>query len=177
MDSTERRKIALELWCRGSQPIKFVKEYVGANADTIDEPFLRSAYILLSFGFEMILKSRLVMISAAQNRDDLLEGIKKFGHEIIKMDRALNQEREKMGISTVESKTESCRNPINRNDQYKYYAIKTLDDREIRIEDFNNIRYGCIGGMRYVKEQEHKNLIEYTKLIFGIADKIEKANS
>ena len=52
-----------------------------------------------------------------------------------------------------------------------------MDGKKIRIENFTDVRYGCIGGgMRIVDKDEHKKILEYTTAILKIWEKVKTAN-
>jgi len=176
MNIEEKRKIAFRIWIWGAQPVKFVRDYLRKN-DTMDELRLKSHYILVSFGFEMILKARIAMLSTAQNKDELNKELQNIGHDFIKISDVLGSELKKIGIKGIELKTGTCNDPKNPKDEFRYFSIETVDDRKVRIEHFTDIRYGCMGGgMRIVDREEHKKILEYTTIILEICEKIRIAN-
>lgn len=176
MNIEEKRKIAFRIWNRGAQPVKFVRDYLRKN-DSMDEPRLRSHYILLSYGFEMILKSRVAMLSTVQNRDELNEELQKLGHNFVKISDTLGSELKNIGVTKIELKIAKCNNPQNPDDEYGYFIIETGNGKKISIENFTDIRYGYIGGgMRIVDKAEHKKILEYTTAILEILEKVKISN-
>ncbi|MFA5838741.1 MAG: hypothetical protein WC849_02285 [Candidatus Paceibacterota bacterium] len=176
MNIEEKRKIAFKIWNWGAQPVKFVRDYLREN-DSMDEPRLRSHYILLSYGFEMILKSRVAMLLTVQNKDELNEKLQKLGHNFVKISDTLGSELKNIGVTKIELKIAKCNNPQNPDDEYGYFIIETVDGKKISIENFTDIRYGCIGGgMRIVDNEEHKKIIDYTTVILEIWKKVKTAN-
>ena len=182
MNAEEKRKIAFRIWNWGAQPIKFVRDYLRDDLNnfgdsSMDEARLRSHYILLSYGFEMILKSRIAMLLTVQDEDKLNEELQKLGHNFVKISDALGSELKNIGITSVELKIAKCNNPKNPDDEYSYFIIETVDGKKISIENFTDIRYGCIGGgMRIVDNAEHKKIIEYATAILEIWEKVKISN-
>ena len=182
MDIEEKRKIAFRIWNWGAQPVKFVRDYLQNDVDnfgdsSMDESRLRSHYILLSYGFEMILKSRVAMLSVVQDEGKLNEELQKLGHNFVKISDALGSELKNIGITNIELKIAKCNNPKNPDDEYSYFIIETVDGKKISIENFTDVRYGCIGGgMRIVDNAEHKKIIEYATAILEIWEKVKTAN-
>ncbi len=182
MDIEEKRKIAFRIMNWGAQPVKFVRDYLRDDLcdfgdSSMDEPRLRSHYVLLSFGFEMILKSRIAMLSTIPGKDELNEKLQNLGHDFVKISNALGSERKNIGIKGIELKTGKCNDPKNLKDEFRYFSIETTDGKKIRIEHFTDIRYGCIGGgMRIVDKAEHKKILEYTTGILEICEKINTSN-
>lgn len=177
MDIEKKRKIAFRIMNWGAQPVKFVRDYLQPLRNDLDEPRLRSFYILLSFGFELILKSRVVMLSNASDKDELNEELQKLGHNFVKISDTLGSELKNIGITKIELKIAKCNNPKNPDDEYSYFIIETVDGKKISIENFTDIRYGCIGGgMRIVDKAEHKKIIEYTTGILEIWEKVKISN-
>ena len=182
MNIEEKRKIAFRIWNWGAQPVKFVRDYLRDDLDnfgdsSIDEPCLRSHYILLSYGFEMILKSRVAMLSTVQDEDELNEELQKLGHNFVKISDALGGELKNIGITKIELKIAKCNNPKNPDDKYSYFIIETVDGKKISIENFTDIRYGCIGGgMRIVDNSEHKKIVEYATAILEVWEKVKTSN-
>jgi len=164
------------------QPVKFVRDYLRNDLNnfgdnSVDEARLRSHYILVSFGFEMILKSRIAMLSTVQDKDELSKELQSIGHDFVKISDALGSELKNLGIEEIELKTGKCNDPKNPKDEFRYFSIETTDGREICIEHFTDIRYSCMGGgMRMVEKEEHKRILEYTVPILEISEKINTAN-
>lgn len=176
MNIEEKRKNAFRILNWGAQPVKFVRDYIQDNL-SMDEPRLRSHYILLSYGFEMILKSRVAMLLTIQDKDKLNEELQKLGHNFVKISDTLGSELKNIGIKKIELKTGKCNDQKNPDDEYSYFIIETVDGKKISIENFTDIRYGCIGGgMRIVDRAEHEKILEYTTVILEISEKINTAN-
>gem|GEM_PF-3544193 len=184
MNIEEKRKIAFRMWNCGAQPVKFVRDYLRDDIDnfgdsSMDEARLRTHYILVSFGFEMILKSRIVILSTAQDKNKLNKELQNIGHDFVKISDVLGSELKNIGIKRIELKTGKCNNPKNLKDEFRYFSIETTGGTRICIEHFTDIRYGCgciEGGMRIVDEEEHKKILEYTTAILEILEKVKTAN-
>ena len=176
MNIEEKRKIAFRTWIWGSQPVKLVRDYLLEN-DSMDEPRLKSHYILLSYGFEMILKSRVVMLSTAQDKDELNKKLEELGHNFVKISNTIGSELKNIGITKIELKTSKCNDPKNPKDEFRYFSIETTNSKKIHIEHFTDIRYGCIGGgCRIVDKDEHKKILEYATTILEVWGKVQIAN-
>ena len=108
------------------QSVKLIDDCLKKDT-TEDEPRFRSYYILLSYAFELMLKSRLV--AAANIPEDKL---KVYGHDVNKILRKLKDlnELEKIGIQVLPKEVKP-----------HIYKIKTTDDKTFYIHDFTNIRY------------------------------------
>lgn len=176
MNIEEKRKIAFRIWNWGAQPVKFVRDYLRYNLYT-DEPRLRSHYILLSYGFEMILKSRVAMLLNVQDKDTLNEELQKLGHNFVKISDTLGSELGNIGITKIELKTAKCNNPQSPDDEYSYFIIETKNGKKISIENFTDIRYGCMGGgMRIVDRNEHEKILVHATAMLEIWEKVKIAN-
>jgi len=180
MTIEEKKKRAFISIHRGMQPVKFVRDYLSKeeNIKDLDEPRLRSHYMLLSFGFELILKSRVIMLSQASDKIELHEELsKKIGHDFTEIESTLGEyELEKIGIERVKLIKAKCNDSKNPDDEYSNFIIKTTTD-EIVIENFTDIRYGCMGGgVRTVSRNEHKKILEYVKLVLEVCEKVRVAN-
>ncbi|MBU1292401.1 hypothetical protein KKH07_02950, partial [Patescibacteria group bacterium] len=118
---------------RGRQAIKFVEDHL--DPDSVDEPWLRSSYILMSFGFEIILKSRVIALSHASNKLELDQELIKIGHNFISLFEVLGEKE----LKHIGLKKDIIKEPYNN---YNYFVIETINDKSIKIENFNDIRYG-----------------------------------
>jgi len=139
------------------QSVKQVKASLPDNpTDTgSDEPCIRSFYILLSYAFELMLKSRLVALKKDINEDQLIE----YKHNIGKILRTLKSlnDLKNIGINSF-------------REEKKLYIIKPSKGKEFCIHDFTNIRY-------YPKEQKTQwdkpEVIKKTaETMIGISEKI-----
>ncbi|MDP3956808.1 MAG: hypothetical protein Q8P97_02320, partial [bacterium] len=79
MNKTEKEKIAQKMVTVSSTTLQLVEMSFEEYADPA---YLRPFYILLSYIFEIILKSRLVIISKFANRQILRKYLKSLGHNI-----------------------------------------------------------------------------------------------
>ncbi len=155
------------MWNWGAQPVKFVRDYLiedlrAYGNSSADEPRLRSHYILLSYGFEMILKSRIVMLSTFQNEDQLNDELQNIGHDFVKIADTLGDDLKNIGITKIEPK---------KKHKYKYFIVEMIDGKQIRVENFTDIRYRH---MNYFAE--HTKVVEYAENILKIWEKIKTAN-
>lgn len=129
------------------QSVKLINDCLKKDT-TEDEPRFRSYYILLSYAFELMLKSGLVTVTNI-SEDEL---IKVYGHDVNKILRKLKDlnELEKMGIKVLPEKVKPY-----------IYKIKTTDDKTFYIHDFTNIRY-------YPKN--YKDIWDTTSIILDTAN-------
>jgi len=100
------------------QSVKFVQKYVRENKNDLDEGFLRSSYILLSYALELMLKSRLVAVSNVtekQIRNEYLHNIDTIANEL----KSLG-ELEKIGI------IKAVKNKLNIPISLKLQMMKIL---------------------------------------------------
>ena len=108
------------------QSVKLIRDFL--VGETEDEPRFRSYYILLSYAFELMLKSRLVAVTNI-TEDEL---IKTYGHDINKILHKLKDLNElgKIGIKVLPKEVKP-----------HIYKIETTDNKTFYIYDFTNIRY------------------------------------
>lgn len=147
MNDQEKRKIAFRMTTRAFASMDFVDDYLSSHLNATDSAYLRSLYILLSFAFELILKSRVVVTHDSDCQKCLERKLKNLGHDFIKICQVLgNKELNNVGIKNIESKTASYNNPREPKEEYSYYSVDTVDDKKISIENFNDIRYNFMEG-------------------------------
>lgn len=142
----------------GMQSIKLIQEWLTERQDEEDEPRLRSFYILLSYAFELILKSRLVAVSNI-TEDQL---IKNYGHDIGKILNKLRSlgELQKIGISAFQHDPE----------ENLYIITATAQKRKFVIHDFTNIRYYP---KKHKTSWDNQGIIyTTTKIMLGISSNI-----
>jgi len=162
MDNQEISKITSRMIARAQTGLSFIEHYLDSqrNSSGPDLAWLRSVYIVLSFHFEIILKSRLVASQFFKSKNDLEKKLKKVGHDIMAISRELgNIELKKLNIEKIS---------LNGGE----YIIKTTN-KTIYINDFNDIRYDFIEGrVRSVKRDENKKIAESVEGARDILKKI-----
>lgn len=166
MNNKERYKYAYRLTSVASTGLSFVQSSLSRMMeDTTDMAWLRSFYILLSYNFELILKSRVVMVKKFGNKKEINDELKKLGHDIVKIARCFKKSQlEELEVREI----------TEINNQYK---IVTTDDKEIYIENFIKIRYDFLDDvMRNVDNKEHERISEYTRGLFAILRKAKNKN-
>jgi len=140
------------------QSVKLVKDFLDNNP-TEDEPHLRTYYILLSYAFELMLKSRLVAVASISEN----ELIKTYGHDINKILQKLDDlnELNKIGIKGLSKEVKPY-----------IYEIETIGGKKFYIYDFTNIRY-------YPKNNKDRwdttsFILDTTDIMLDISKKIRK---
>ena len=157
MNQQEKYKYAYKLTSVASTGLSFIEDsLVKMMSDATDLAWLRSFYMLLSYNFELILKSRVVMVGNFPDKNAVNDELRKLGHDIKKISKNLGETNLKdLGIKE-----------IVENNQYK---ITTTDNMEIYIENFTKIRYDFLDDvMRNIDSQEHDRIKEYTKTLIDV---------
>lgn len=140
------------------QSVKLVKDFLKSDA-TEDEPRFRLYYILLSYAFELMIKSRLVAVTNIS--EDAL--IKVYGHDFNKILQKLKDldELEKIGIKVLPKEIKPY-----------IYIIKMNNDETFYVHDFTNIRY-------YPKNDKDpwdaaSTILKTANIMLAISDKIRR---
>ncbi len=157
MNQQEKYKYSRKLTCVVSTGLTFIEDSLEMTMnEATDLSYLRSFYMLMSYNFELILKSRIVMLEDFVDKNAMIARLKELGHNINEIAEALKVAGlEELGISKIE-----------KNAQYK---ITTTDSKKILVEDFIKIRYDFLDDvMRRVDNSEHKRLKEYMETLIGI---------
>jgi len=155
MTNEEKHKYAYALTSVASTGLSFIEDSLSRIMnDATDLAYLRSFYILLSYNFELILKSRVVMVESFSDKNAINDELRKLGHDIKKIGEKLGDTNlQELGVKEI----------LENNNQYK---ITTADNKEICIENFTKIRYDFLDDvMRNVDNQEHVRIKEYTKIL------------
>ena len=157
MTSQEKYKYAYKLTSVASTGLSFVEDSLASMMNNAtDMAFLRSFYMLLSYNFELILKSRVVMMGNFPDKNAVNDELRKLGHDIKRICESLGETNLKdLGIKE-----------IAENNQYK---ITTTDNKEIYLENFTKIRYDFLDDvMRNVDSLEHERIKEYAKTLTDV---------
>ena len=164
MNDKEKYKIAFRLSTGASCGLSFIDDYLYNNQET-DLAYIRSIYMLLSYNTELLLKSRVVMLKSFLNKDKLKNKLTSLSHNLIKIKKELgSDELLKIGIKE-----------ITKSDTQ--YIIKTINDTEIKIEDFTDIRYDYLfGKMRSISGYGHKEIKKYTRDLLNILKFVKRYN-
>ena len=157
MNNQEKYKYAYKLTSVASTGLFFVEDSL-ANLmrNVTDFAFLRSFYMLLSYNFELILKSRIVMTGNFSDKNAINDELRTLGHDIKKIGEKLGKDSlADLGVKE-----------IGENNQYK---ITTTDEKEFYIENFTKIRYDFLDDvMRNVDSEEHDRLKGYIKILTDV---------
>lgn len=168
MNNEEKGRIIARMIARVQTGLFVIDEYSrlqsSRNSGGPDTAWLRSLYIILSFHFELLLKSRLVALGSFKDKDDLDYKLKKVGHNVMAMGAELgDSELRKINIEKISL--------IGGE-----YIIKTIN-KTIYIKDFNDIRYDFIEGkVRNIKRDENSRIAESVEGTRDILKKIITEN-
>ncbi|NQU77618.1 hypothetical protein HQ544_02885 [Candidatus Falkowbacteria bacterium] len=166
MSLQEKHKYAFRLTSVASTGLDFIGEsLMRIMNNATDLAYLRPFYLLLSYNFELILKSRVVMLGNFSIAVELKGELQRLGHDIIAIKNELgNANLQEIGIKFI------------AKDKNKYNVL-TTDEKEIYIENFTDVRYDFLDGvMRSVDSEEHKRLKEYTEALLLILKKVKQKN-
>lgn len=162
MNNASFKRTAKDWNCWSAQSVKFIEQYVkNRQSDTDqDEGFLRSCYILLSYSFELMIKSRLIT-ACNVTEGELITNYKHNIEKILNKLSALN-ELKNIGIKS-----------FKKDNTKQVYVIENTDDEKITINDFTDIRYEPKFGDY---SEAHNIILHTTKVMLKISDKIHSLN-
>lgn len=150
----DKKQIAKNILARADSALYFLDHalrFAGMKADDI--AWQRSILIMLSYSFELIIKSEIVFTTQNTEVDSIDKELKGLGHKI----QQIICELEKRGSLPLMNITGY---QINNNDGFRKYTIFFNDGKEVNVEDFIDIRYD------YIKTDlrniiSHNTVIEY----------------
>lgn len=139
----------------------FLDDYLEKHPDA-DVAGLRCVHIIFSFHFELLLKALYVKTKILNKNVDINKELQSLGHNLEKIGRILGKnELLKVGIKDIYKKN-------------NFYIIET-ENRNIKVEDFINIRYDFISGtMRNTTREEYSTIKEDLSEIKEIVEKLKK---
>lgn len=128
-----------------------------------DAAFSRSLYILLSYNFELILKSRLLLASNHTKKEDLIRDIK--SHDLEKLSRnLLNDELGSIDIKIIQKKEDSG---------FSEYAIEMTGGNKIVVQDLVDVRYDFEkDNLRNVDLNESDRMRSEVEILLKVTKKI-----
>lgn len=140
----------------------FIEEYLHRYAAD-DIAGIRCLQMLISFHFELLLKSRYVLVNSFTDEKDVDGKLEDLGHDIKKIgDKLGSGELAKIGIKNIFI------------DGQNRYNIETDEGRIICIENFTNIRYDFISGyVRKLSREEDLRVKEDMASIKKIIEKVK----
>lgn len=164
MNDIEKYEIALRLAIGASSGFQFLEDYLDNNQKT-DIIFIRPIHILLSYSFELLLKSRVVMLGMFSNKEEINKKLTDLSHDLIKISKEIGgTELLKLGIQEI----------IKDDVQY---IIKTNNKIRICVENFVDIRYDYIFGKnRIISHNEYKKIIKNINNLFNMLTKVKTLN-
>ena len=165
MTSLEKHKYAYALTSVASTGLSFIEDSLSrVMNNATDMAYLRSFYLLLSYNFELILKSRVVMLNSFSDKKAINGRLRELGHDITTIKESIVTDLGGLGLKEI----------IENGSQYK---IITTDNKEIYIENFTKIRYDFLDDvMRNVDNQEHTRIKEYVDILFSVLRKAKEKN-
>jgi|SRR3989344_2469457 len=169
MDFEKKKKaVANRTISRAQSTLYFLEEFLRDKQGGTDAAYSRSLYILLSYSFELILKSLMVLTSNATSIQALDKELRKPLHDFEGIFKKLN----KVGLLNV-----GLKNIVRKQRRSFIEYIVETDDNKILIQDFTNVRYDFISDdlrdpdaneMNRIKI-EIKSLLTVTKKIFSLS--------
>jgi len=127
-----------------------------------DSAWSRSIYILFSYNFELILKSRLILDQNGTTKGGLIEGLR--SHDLAKLSKKLSKNKlNDINIKTIQKRQIS---------DFKEYELETTDSRKIIIQDFVDVRYDFLENK--FRSIDHKESIRMKEEIDVLLEMVKK---
>jgi hypothetical protein len=128
-----------------------------------DAAFSRQIYILLSYNFELILKSAIILFRKEKNKDDLIKGLNY--HDLEKLSKEISVNN----LNSVDIKTIK---KINNN--FISYEIETIRGDKINIQDIIDVRYDFEkDALRDIDPEESEKIKKEIEIMEEIIKKIK----
>ncbi len=117
---------------RASSGLYFVEDFLYRHSAK-DGAYFRSLCILLSYSFELLLKSIFVITNEFKNEKALENQLIRLNHDLSKIARKLGTEKlNAVGIKNLY---------LRRSIDFVGYIVETTSGKEVAVEDFIDIRY------------------------------------
>ncbi len=149
---------------RGGSGLYFIEDILRDKTGGTDSAFSRSWHILISFNFELILKSILILENEKNSKSEILKSIK--NHDLDKLSKTIDTKSlEKYGITSITKKVDN---------NFISYVVKMSEKRgNIIIEDLTDIRYDFQKNeLRKIEPDEIRRLKKEINLLKSVVDKI-----
>jgi hypothetical protein len=96
-----------------------------------DAAYSRSIYILFSYNFELILKSRLLLASSFTEQKELIKEVK--SHDLEKLSKKLSKdELSSIGVEAIKKE---------ENFGFIEYVVELIEGNKITLQDLTDVRY------------------------------------
>lgn len=130
-----------------------------------DAAFSRSLYILLSFNFELILKSRLLLSRNQTKREDFIQKIK--SHNLETLSKKLSEnELGSIDVKGIQQKNDSG---------FTEYVIEMVGGSKIVVQDLVDVRYDFEKDIfRNLDHNEANRMRSEIEALLGVTKKIMK---
>lgn len=164
----DKQKLARQAIERANGGLDFLEECLRNKHGGTDVAWSRSWYILLSFNFELILNSLLILESDKKKRSDIIKDIKsvKPSHDFEKLSQKISNERlSSSGIKSIK-KTQSR--------GFTAYIVKAINKKQIIVQDLVDVRYDFKkDNLRQIDPNEKDRIKEEIKSLQEIVRRIQ----
>jgi hypothetical protein len=131
MSEDQKKKVAEKILSRASTGLYFLEDFL-YDRNARDIAWIRSLCIILSYSFELLLKANVVVAFEYGSQEEIDTELRDLNHDILKISKKLGPDKlGEIGIQSIMSRDTK---------DFLGYIIKT-ENKEIEIENFNNIRY------------------------------------
>lgn len=147
MDFVEKKKqIADRVISRSESGLYFLEKFLRNERGGTDPAYSRSIFIILSYSFELILKSLLVLNSESLNIKELDKELRSNLHDFDKISKKLKSELLNIGISNIK---------LTKQKSFLEYIVEITDTSKILVQDFTNVRYDFMSDdLRNIEQDE-----------------------
>jgi hypothetical protein len=164
MNEEEKKEIGRRVIGRAKASLYFIEDFLRDN-NYKDGAYFRAILILLSYSFELILKSSLILNGQYKSRLDLETKLKRVNHDILQIAQKLGQqELEQLGIEDISPR---------ENSSFLGYLVKTTNGEVFSIENFTDVRYDFMKDDLRDLEEDIK-VKECLKFLIGMSGVINK---
>lgn len=130
-----------------------------------DAAFSRSIYILFSFNFELILKSRVILSRSGKTKEDLLKNL--THHDLEKISKELSgRDLNDINIKSIIKKCDTG---------FDEYELETISGKKIIIQDLVDVRYDFVkNSLRSSDPDESDRIRKEINVLLDMINKIQE---
>lgn len=132
MNISLKHTLANRVISRAKSGLYFIDECLQCiHTGETDGAYSRSIYILFSFNFELILKSRIMLARNSTTKEDLIKGLKHHNFELLSKELS-SGELSDINIKKIQK---------TQNTDFVEYEVETTKGEKIIIQDIIDVRY------------------------------------